>query len=75
MKEWQSQAHVTWDCKYHVVILPKYRKKEFLEGGDAKSVKFFGNCAVRGMSNCWKAKRCPTISTCCCGYRRETAWR
>jgi putative transposase len=29
MKEWQSQALVTWDCKYHVVILPKYRKKEF----------------------------------------------
>jgi putative transposase len=29
MKDWQSQAHVKWDCKYHVVILPKYRKKEF----------------------------------------------
>jgi putative transposase len=28
MKDWQSQAHVKWECKYHVVILPKYRKKE-----------------------------------------------
>ena len=28
-KDWQSQAHVTWDCKYHVVILPKYRQKMF----------------------------------------------
>ena len=27
MKDWQSQAHVKWDCKYHVVILPKYRNK------------------------------------------------
>ncbi len=27
MKDWQSQAHVKWDCKYHVVILPKYRRK------------------------------------------------
>ena len=27
MKDWRSQAHVTWDCKYHVVILPKYRQK------------------------------------------------
>ena len=27
MKEWQSQAHVKWDCKFHVVILPKYRQK------------------------------------------------
>lgn len=26
-KDWQSQAHVKWECKYHVVILPKYRKK------------------------------------------------
>ena len=29
MKDWQSQAHVRWDCKYHVVILPKYRRKVF----------------------------------------------
>jgi putative transposase len=27
MKDWQSQAHVRWDCKFHVVILPKYRQK------------------------------------------------
>ena len=29
MHEWQSLAHVKWDCKYHVVITPKYRKKVF----------------------------------------------
>ena len=27
MKDWQSQSHVKWECKYHVVILPKYRRK------------------------------------------------
>ncbi len=27
MKGWKSQAYVRWECKYHVVILPKYRKK------------------------------------------------
>lgn len=27
MKDWQSKAHVKWDCKYHVVVLPKYRRK------------------------------------------------
>ena len=27
MKDWQSQAHVKWECKYHVVIVPKYSKK------------------------------------------------
>ena len=29
MKDWQSQAHVRWDCKYHVVIVPKYRQRVF----------------------------------------------
>lgn len=29
MKDWQSQAHVKWDCKYHVVIVPKYRQRVF----------------------------------------------
>jgi hypothetical protein len=27
MREWQSLAHVKWECKYHVVIVPKYRHK------------------------------------------------
>ncbi|MHB9293473.1 putative REP-associated tyrosine transposase [Hollandina sp. SP2] len=27
MKEWQSLAHTKWECKYHGVIVPKYRKK------------------------------------------------
>jgi putative transposase len=27
MKEWQSLAHVKWECKYHIVLVPKYRRK------------------------------------------------
>ena len=27
MRDWQSQAHVKYYCKYHVVFVPKYRKK------------------------------------------------
>lgn len=27
MHDWQSLSHVRWDCKYHVVFIPKYRKK------------------------------------------------
>ena len=27
MHDWQSLSHVRCDCKYHVVIVPKYRKK------------------------------------------------
>jgi putative transposase len=27
MREWKSQSHVRWYCRYHIVIVPKYRKK------------------------------------------------
>ena len=27
MHEWESLSHVRWDCKYHIVIVPKYRQK------------------------------------------------
>jgi len=28
MHDWQSLSHVRWDCKYHIVIVPKYRRKK-----------------------------------------------
>ena len=28
MHEWKSLSHVRWDCKYHVVIVPKYRRRK-----------------------------------------------
>jgi len=27
MHDFESLAHVKWDCKYHVVFIPKYRRK------------------------------------------------
>ena len=27
MRYYRSLAHTKWDCKYHVVFIPKYRKK------------------------------------------------
>ena len=26
MHDWQCLSHVRWECKYHVVIIPKYRR-------------------------------------------------
>ena len=31
MHDWKSLSHVRWDCKYHVVFVPKYRKKRLYE--------------------------------------------
>ena len=28
MRNYQSQAHVRWECKYHIVWVPKYRRKK-----------------------------------------------
>ena len=27
MHDWSSLSHVRWDCKYHIVFVPKYRQK------------------------------------------------
>jgi len=27
MHDWKSLTHVRWDCKYHVVFIPKYRQR------------------------------------------------
>ena len=27
MHDWQSLSHVRWECKYHLVFIPKYRRK------------------------------------------------
>ena len=52
MKDWQSQAHVKWDCKYHVVILPKSRRKVLLRKDTARtSGRSCGIRAVRRISS------------------------
>ena len=32
MHDWQSLSHVRWDCKYHIVYVPKYRQKVIFGG-------------------------------------------
>ena len=41
MKDWRSQAHVRWDCKYHLVIVPKYRRRKFFGSLRAEIGKIF----------------------------------
>jgi putative transposase len=31
MNEQQSLSHTVWDCKYHIVWIPKYRKKSLFK--------------------------------------------
>ena len=32
MTDYMSLSHTKWDCKYHVVFIPKYRKKRIYGG-------------------------------------------
>ena len=64
MHEWQSLSHVRWECKYHVVIIPKYRRKVIYGDSGTESARSSGSCADNGESNCWKGMQGPTMSTC-----------
>ena len=39
MDDYQSLSHTKWKCKYHVVFIPKYRKK-VLYGGNRSLPSF-----------------------------------
>ena len=32
MQTYESLKHTTWDCKYHVVFIPKCRRKVLYQG-------------------------------------------
>jgi REP element-mobilizing transposase RayT len=51
MQTYESLKHTTWDCKYHVVFIPKCRRKVLYQGIRCSAVwRSSGNAAwKRGM--------------------------
>lgn len=47
MKEYQSLSHTRWDCKYHVVYIPKRRKKRIM----VSLVGIWAKCFMSWRSN------------------------
>ena len=39
----RSLAHTKWNCKYHVVFAPKYRRKSFLSGEAGRYKRYYKN--------------------------------
>ena len=37
----RSLAHTKWNCKYHIVFAPKYRRKVFYKGREADPLSIF----------------------------------
>jgi len=40
MQTYESLKHTTWDCKYHVVFIPKCRRKVLYQGSGIIKVHF-----------------------------------
>jgi putative transposase len=50
MHDWESLSHVRWDCKYHVVFVPKYRQKKLYGKFRKKVGEIFRHlCRQRGV--------------------------
>jgi REP element-mobilizing transposase RayT len=63
MREWQSQSHVRWYCRYHGVIVPKCRRKA-IYGVLRKQIGEYSNICVDNFEwSWWKVMRCLTMST------------
>jgi putative transposase len=51
MQTYESLKHTTWDCKYHVVFIPKCRRKVLYQGIRQESGVVFRNLAEQ-----WECK-------------------
>ena len=57
MNDVHSLSHSKWNCKYHIVFAPKYRRKVFYqEKRKRQSGKYCGNCAIGKVSKYSKQK-------------------
>ena len=57
MHDWQSLAHVRWECKYHVVIIRSFGGRFCTASCASKSDGFCGRYATSGASSCSKGRR------------------
>ena len=78
MEDRQSLSHTVWECKYHVVWIPKYRRKRifgelrqylgdvFRELARQKRARYWKDTYCQTMSICWwrspRSMRCPRSS-------------
>ena len=45
MKDYKSLCHTKWDCKYHIVFIPKYRRKSLYGKIKSELGRFFHELA------------------------------
>ena len=45
MNDINSLSHTKWNCKYHIVFAPKYRRKVFSKRTEQRSERYCGSYA------------------------------
>ena len=75
MREWQSQSHVRWYCRYHVVWVPKYRKRAMFEQIRRGTGKILRELCQRHGVELVEGHALPTTCICCWASRRSSVLR
>ena len=74
MNDYESLSHTTWTCKYHVVFIPKCRRKTlYLEL--RRHLRCSASSRYRRNRRSRKGISCPITCTCCCRFRRNMQCR
>ena len=75
MNDVESLSHTKWECKYHIVFIPKYRRK-VLYGPCANNWgSVLKQLARQRESRIEEGHLRPTTCTCWCRFRPSTRWR
>jgi putative transposase len=69
MNELQSLRHTKWECKYHVVFIPKYRRKVLYGQLRQELGEVFRELARQKESRTKKGICSPITCICCCRFR------
>ena len=75
MKEYQSLAHPRWDCKYHVVSIPKKRKKRIFGALRKHLGEIFHELAGHKEAKIVEGPLCWITCTCASAFRRNMRYR
>ena len=64
MHDWESLSHVRWDSKYHVVIVPKYRRRALYGKFRSDVGQILRDLCRSVVWSCWKGPCGQTKCTC-----------
>lgn len=75
MDEYETLNHTTWDCKYHVVFIPKYRRKLLFQELRKPLGEVFVNLRLRRNRRSKRGICFWTMFTCFCRSHQNTRCR